>query len=286
MNFVAVDVETANADLASICAIGVVEFRAGAAGRSVHYLVDPEDEFDPVNTAIHGIDEHAILGAPKLSQVMPILAKVLADTVVVHHTHFDRVALSQASTRFGAAAPACRWLDSARVARRTWDWCADRGYGLASIAEHLGIAFRHHFAEDDARVAGEIVLRASRHTGLTIEQWFARVEQPIDLSRDGKRVRLSGDPSGVLYGENIAFTGALTMARVDAAQVAAKAGCNVQTGVTKDTTILVVGQQDIRVVGAAMKSIKHKKAEQLIARGQNLRIIGEHDFLSMIRRSV
>ena len=48
------------------------------------------------------------------------------------------------------------------------------GYGLASICGDLGIAFRHHDAVEDARAAGEIVLRACEHTGLDIDGWVGR----------------------------------------------------------------------------------------------------------------
>jgi DNA polymerase-3 subunit epsilon len=48
----------------------------------------------------------------------------------------------------------------------------------------------------------------------------------------------------------MAFTGALSMVRHDAAVAAANAGCQVEAGVTKHTTLLVVGDQDIsRLVG-------------------------------------
>ena len=48
-DFIALDVETANADFASICSIGFVHFRSGAVFKSLTILVDPEDEFDALN---------------------------------------------------------------------------------------------------------------------------------------------------------------------------------------------------------------------------------------------
>ena len=55
-------------------------------------------------------------------------------------------------------------------------------------------------------------------------------------------------------------------------------------GVTRDTTILVVGDQDIRVLAGHDKSSKHRKAEKLIREGYSIRIIGESDFLLTIER--
>lgn len=47
--------------------------------------------------------------------------------------------------------------------------------------------------------------------------------------------------------------------------------------------VLVVGDQDILKLAGHDKSIKHRKAEQLIANGQNIKIIGESDFKKLVK---
>jgi len=54
MNFSAIDIETANADKASICQIGLVTHENGVAVEEWRTYVDPEDYFDGINVAIHG----------------------------------------------------------------------------------------------------------------------------------------------------------------------------------------------------------------------------------------
>ena len=49
MDFVAVDVETANPDLASICQIGVVAFQGRSVKEAWETTVNPEDYFDDNN---------------------------------------------------------------------------------------------------------------------------------------------------------------------------------------------------------------------------------------------
>jgi hypothetical protein len=120
-DFLAVDVETANADMASICAIGLVHFKGGEIARKLTILIDPEDHFDPVNISIHGICPEDVAGKPTMREALPAVAAALQTTVVVHHTHFDRVALCRAAQKYGLSDPSCRWLDSARVARRCWE---------------------------------------------------------------------------------------------------------------------------------------------------------------------
>ena len=52
MNFIAIDVETANADMSSICQIGIAKFRDGKlSGEWVTYL-DPQTYFDEMNICL------------------------------------------------------------------------------------------------------------------------------------------------------------------------------------------------------------------------------------------
>jgi DNA polymerase-3 subunit epsilon len=53
--------------------------------------------------------------------------------------------------------------------------------------------------------------------------------------------------------------------------------------VTKKTTVLVVGDQDLRCTRGQEKNTKHRKAETMIAGGAPIRIVGESDFLLMVR---
>lgn len=282
MDFVAIDVETANPDLASICQIGIATVRSGVVVDQWSCLVDPEDYFDDINIKIHGIDEDRVRGAPTFADMYTDLRSRTANQVIVSHTSFDRAAVASAAKRYQLQLSTNVWLDSARVARRAWpDKYAVRGYGLANVASDLGITFRHHDAGEDARVAAEILLRACEAAALDLKGWIGRVALPIH-PETAAPIRREGNPEGPLYGETIAFTGALEIARREAADLAAAAGCNVESGVTKKTTLLVVGDQDVQKLAGHSKSSKHRKAETLIAKGQDIRILRETDFKTLI----
>lgn len=275
--FTVIDVETANADLESICQIGVARFEEGELRSDWESLVDPEDYFDPINVAIHGIDESRVANAPTFYDLYDELLSLLSGQVVVSHTHFDRVALHRACEQFELSSVTCTWLDSARVVRRAWpERYARAGYGLANVATDLGINYRAHDALEDARATGLIVLRAIESTGLSISDWLARVRTPILPGVSGADHEANSE--GALFGEVVCFTGALTIPRREAAGIAAAAGCVVGDGVTRDTTLLVVGDQDVRKLKGHKLSGKHRKAEQLISKGQQVRILTERDF--------
>jgi DNA polymerase-3 subunit epsilon len=276
LNFVCLDIETANADLASICQIGIAKFIDGDLTDEWSSLINPEDDFDPINISIHGISEEDVADAPKFPEVYSKLANFLISSICVSHTHFDRVSLTRAERKYGLIPIVTTWLDSATVARRTWLECASSGYGLAPVCKIIGYTFKHHDALEDAKAAGQVVLSAMARTGLDLDHWLVRVNQPIEgISREG-------NPEGAFYGEVLVFTGTLQIPRREAASLAASTGCSVANGVTAKTTLLVVGDQDITKLAGKSKSSKHIKAEQLVMKGQNIRIMKESDFRELV----
>ncbi|HEX3912715.1 MAG TPA: exonuclease domain-containing protein [Steroidobacteraceae bacterium] len=282
MDFVALDVETANSDMASICQIGLVDFHEGQVANSWEWLVDPEDYFNEINVSIHGINETTVLNKPKWPAVHPLIANIIQGRVVVSHTTFDRSSLRRVSEKYRIPADSCTWLDSARVVRRTWPECAQRGYGLADMASKLGIPFQHHNALEDARAAGEILLQAVAHSGISLFDWLSRSQIRMGALDGGADLHREGNPEGRLFGEAVVFTGALSVGRREAADLASEDGCEVLTSVTKRTTLLIVGDQDIKKLAGHEKSSKQRKAEQLIAEGQRIRILGESDFKKLL----
>jgi DNA polymerase-3 subunit epsilon len=282
MDFVVIDVETANADLSSICQVGIASFRDGGLAETWESLVNPEDYFSPINIAIHGIDENQVKDAPTWIEVLPQIASRMQNRIVVSHTPFDRLALARACDRSNLYPCECTWLDSARVVRRAWPEFSKAGYGLSNVAAHFGIDYRAHDALEDAQCAGFIFLRAVAETGLSPEQWIARAAEPIDPA--GHLHTRNGNPEGELCGEVLVFTGMLSIPRSEAADAAALAGCRVDANVTKHTTMLVVGDQDLRRLAGHEKSSKHMKAEHLIGEGQLIRILGESDFMRIVTR--
>lgn len=282
MDFAAIDVETANSDMASICQIGIAIFNNGLLTDKWSSLVNPEDYFDERNIEIHGITERHTKNAPTILELYPQLATLLTDKIIVSHTNFDRVSLSKSLNKYELPAIQGNWLDSARVARRTWPQCAQRGYGLSPVCKIINHEFNHHDAQEDAIACGQIIIAAINITGISAADWIKRTAQPINPNTTyNSKIQLTGNPEGDLAGETLVFTGELTIPRIEAAEIAAKIGCNVADKVTKKTTLLIVGEQDLKKLKGKEKSRKHLHAEELILKGQNIRILKESDFLAL-----
>lgn len=286
-DFVALDVETANEEFWSICQVGLAYFKNGELIKSWSSLVDPETYFDEFNIFIHGITERDVRKAPKLPEMVSTIRPILEGAIVVHHMPFDRIAFSRLAEHLRTDCIQCTWLDSARIARRTWEAVRQKGYGLSPLSEFLQIENpTHHNAENDAIVAGKIFLKAIADSQHSLEEWVGNSKSDFRLwgSSENKFKALAKndpDPNGMLYGEVVVFTGALSITRLEAAQMAYKLGCNIDEKVTQKTSILVVGDQDARRLAGYSKSSKHRKAEEYISEGLPIRIIGEKDFFEL-----
>ena len=283
MNFLCLDVETANESAASICQLGIACFidRLHKPDLDIDLYVDPEGYFLEELMEFHGISEESVIGALTFPQVHAILSDLLPGRVVLGHSHFDRVSLGQATAKYGLPSLTPTWLDTLRVARRAWpERRGNGGHGLRALANHCGIEFKHHSAIEDARCAGQVFLQACHVSGFSLEQWLTRVEQPVNIADP---LYPEGNPEGHLFGEIVVFTGQLSLSRGEMAKLAAVAGCRVDDGVTKHTTLVVVGIQDAMRLKGARVSSKHQKALDLIGKGKSLRIITESDLMLLLK---
>jgi DNA polymerase-3 subunit epsilon len=168
--------------------------------------------------------------------------------------------------------------------RHTWPRFSRRGYGLKNIAAWLGIPFDHHNAVEDARAAGEVVVRALGEKGVELAELLKMSKKSLGRFAD-KNVTRTGDPNGPLAGEVIVFTGSFSISRVEAADRAAAAGCGVAASVNSHTTILVVGKPSGAGKAPAGKGAKLRRAETLVADGFPVRILSEQEFLDLIEQA-
>jgi DNA polymerase III epsilon subunit family exonuclease len=176
-HFIAIDVETANADISSICQIGIVEFQDGKIINQWETLVNPSARFDAKNISIHGIHFDMVKDAPKFPEVHGKIQEWVKDKIVVTHTPFDQNSLNNASQKYGLPEILCTWIDSARVVRQQWEQFSQSGYGLPNITEYLGITYKAHSAMEDARVAGEVVLKAMEQSGNPLKKYIKRIHK-------------------------------------------------------------------------------------------------------------
>ena len=266
LDFVVIDVETACARVSSICQIGIVGFCDGREAFAWETLLDPCDEFHAMNTRIHGIGAHHVVGQPTFAEVYAAVDDHLSGRITVAHSYFDKGALAAACRVHDRTMIETTWLDSVRVAKRAWPALAN--HKLGGLARYLGIPHRHHDALSDARAAGWVIVKAIDHTGLSLAEWMAppRKAGPAPVAAS----------DGQLHGERVVIVGEARDG-VLAHRLAAR-GATIRSAIGKTTSLLVLARDEPML----WRDPQVAKADLARRSGQAIRIVLADSILSEI----
>lgn len=189
--FVVLDLETTGLTAARdrITEIGAVKVRGGEVLGELQTFVHPERPIPAAITAVTGITDAMVRGAPPIAAVAPTLRAFLGDAVLVaHNAGFDVGFLRAAFERTSDLGFDPTVIDTARLARRL---LRDevRNVRLATLAQHL--RSRHvpvHRALADARATVDVlhglIERAGSLGATTVEDL-----QELTRSRSDRRFR-------------------------------------------------------------------------------------------------
>jgi DNA polymerase-3 subunit epsilon len=305
LDFVALDVETANSERGSVCSFGLAVVEDGLVVRTENWLTRPParlDWFDGFNVALHGITPAMVEHAPAFDERLAQVLEVVGDQpVVAHNAAFDIGAIRQGCDAASLAWPELSYACTLVLSRRILSLLS---YRLPIVCEDLGISLLdHHQAGADAHAAARIALALAGRQGATsLEELASSVQvrlgrvKGVDWrgcahdSSGSPRPRYTldpdvhrrADPSHPLYGQVIVFTGALAIRRDDAWAAAASFGAMPEKGVSKRTTMLVVGDG---FAGDSVEQFQTGKAAKALhwqAKGHTIEVLTEGDFLEML----
>ena len=310
INFVAIDFETATFDRSSICQIGITEVIDGIPQTPKSWLVQPEDnEYDSWNIRIHGITPEDTKNSPSFPEVWEeVLPFVQNKVVVAHNTSFDMYALRDALDYNFMEYPTFDYFCTLRIAKYIVKGCYS--YSLDVVSKFLNLDFEgHHKADNDSLACAKLLLKCLEIDGSTLDDleekysfhrgkfapdtFIAHLSTAKGKSYSGANYKdyiktLQANPetideSNYFFGKSVCFTGTcLYGVRKELLQKVADVGGIPCDSVTAKTDVLVVGQQDYRVVGDSGMSGQQKKAFQLLEKGNDIEILSESEFLSRI----
>lgn len=295
LSFVAIDFETANPQRASVCAVGLTSVVDGTVVSAESWLIEPPTGLRFTNTFVHGIGPQHVVGAARWPETARRIESIAAGRPLVAYSAFDKSVYDAANTMTGTPDPGLTFLDALQVARGHCDLASHR---LPLVAAHLGLpAFSHHDAGADALACASIVLRIADEVGAaTVAELWASAPAVAPVSggprwtttrkADLPQPSVEADPDHPLYGEVVCFSGDLgSYSRPEAQRVVASLGATVSNGVTKKTTLVVMGGFDAsRLRAGESLSSKVVRAQALAASGQSIEIVTEKAFLELVAR--
>jgi DNA polymerase-3 subunit epsilon len=276
-DFIALDVETANERMTSICQIGLSIVENGETVKQVGVYINPQDYFK--NTPIHGIDATMVKNSPTFPEALVELRPYLSGRRVVHHTHFDRVALQQTADFYHVDLPEMYLFDSARIARACIPRYHDKGYGLKDLCKDYRICQeRIHDALDDSRVLAQALLAIFAESNASFQSW----ESPIVTNRVNNNTHQG---EGLLHGVEISIARKLKRSIEELSQlISDNAGTYVETPTSNTTFVLLPKNRSVDKVSVDPNK-KEKSTLELINTSAQTTFLNENNFYDYVDRT-
>lgn len=297
MRWAAFDFETANERRDSACAIGVAFVDDGQITGAGSWLIRPQTPtFNPFNIGIHGISASDVADAPEFDAVWRELwPRLEGRTLFAHNAPFDIGVLRASFDTYGMHHPEFDYFCTLALSRLVWPGLMN--HKLPTVAGHVGFSFNHHDPEADAVAAAKIGLAALDRVGVaSIDELGVRLKRPLlktfgaqrqssvqshDASPFSSVPTVSEiDEENPFFGKCVVITGTLEdFTRAEATQEMVRRGATVGGSVNKKTDVLVIAEQDPSRFGGAQVSSKVSKARELAARGIDIELISEDEFV-------
>ena len=313
MDFIAVDFETPNTRHNSICSAGITLVRNSDIIWTRSFLINPNDEFDSRNIAVHGITSSEVSSSPSFSDVWNEVGYLFKHyAVVMHNAPFDFSVLKKTSNRESVSLPAmdifctmCLWQEN---------FPDFQHYSLNAIADHLNIPLNHHDAASDSLATAKIMLfllndeQYSIHTRINTES-HQYSENPIRSNvdstesngdnsiRDDSIWRTIGGSGDMVQPELPYYSGPICVAgnkfgltgshpqitRTEIINYIENNGGSYSNSISRKTRYLIVGSEDKAIVkNTEGKSGKIKKTEELLSQGADIKYININDFVNLM----
>ncbi|MBS6701484.1 MAG: hypothetical protein KH284_07755 [Clostridiales bacterium] len=308
-----IDFETANGQRDSACSVGLYlkEFQLDHVICKKEILINPHCKFNGFNTYVNGITAEMVANCPDFRAAYTEICSLIdKDTlVVVHNASFDISVLRRSCERYGLTSPKLSFICTLQMARKVIP--ALPSYSLDYLADHLGLGeFNHHNALEDAKMcallfdflmdtcgcetrkqlekkeiifAGELDDAKAVYIPCRTNKVEGQQRSHTNRSAVSIEIHEHIDPDHPFYQKTVVFTGHLkSMTRDTAKKMIAAVGGIPGSAVTSDTNYLVCGYQDAYHLYGKDKSSKTIKAEEYAAKGYDIQIINEVDFLELL----
>ncbi len=285
--YIVLDLETTGLDPSfdEIIEIAAIRFANGEKVAEFTTLVKPDKKIDEYITQLTGITNLMVKNAPKIDKVLPELMNFLSDSVIIaHNANFDINFLYDNSIFCMNKPFPNDFIDTMRISRRLFK---DIRHRLVDLANEFEISVDvQHRATADCEITQKVYEYMRNHcneNGIDLTAYLKLSHgKSFDLA-DFKPGTEEIDSTHPIYGMAVCFTGTLEKyQRKEALQIVTNLGGIPTDSVTKNTNILVLGNNDYCSSIKDGKSNKQKKAEELILKGHDLIIISEKTFYDML----
>ncbi len=286
-DYVVIDLETTglSPEFDEIIEVSALRFKDDTLIETFSTLVKPERKIPEFITALTGISNDMVSNSPRIKRVLEDLKSFLSidDIIMGYNVNFDINFLYENYEIEFNEPFRNNFVDVLRIAKRLESSLPD--HKLETLSSYYGVKSIHHRAEADCDTCQKCYMKLKEKAIAeygSVEE-FSKRYYSVLKAKDIQATTDVFDEEHPFFGKTVVFTGALEqMVRKDAMQLVVNLGGIVGDGVTSKTNYLVLGNLAYSANVKGDKSSKLKKAEVLIAKGQDLKIIPESVFYDII----
>lgn len=311
-DYIALDIETTgfNRKNDRIIEIAAIRYQYGQEVSRFDTLVNPGIPLPPEIAKLTGITQEELNDSPRLEEIGDDFLRYVGSLPVIGHNiaSFDVPFLSaQLSTEFSNPV-----IDTLIMASKVFELLPSHKLEALNAYLHLDSKGAHR-ALADVETANQLLWACLAPRRYESEIYHAFLDHLLSTPADRAPGRTptprrrqstkyakkfecakidihsivpSDDAAGVacpLQGKSIVFTGELSIPREEAYQMAVDAGAVLKSSVSKKVSYLVVGKQNLALVGSDGMSTKEARAREINLSGAaKIEIINEEQFLALI----
>lgn len=283
-DFTVIDLETTglSPSIDSIIEIAAYKVRNNKIVDTYQQLINPEISISPFISDLTGITNDMVVDKPTLNQIIDDLYDFLKEEILLgHNIHFDLNFLYDNFLKHKNIILNNDYTDTLRISRIVFP--EFQSHGLSALCEELNInREKAHRAKFDALATLEIYNICKNEDSNNQSSFEFISKRDTRRAKDFSASYNNDNASGLFKGVFV-FTGKLDkMTRKEAWGLVLENNGQIADDVTLKTDYLVFGNTAYQQQVYGTKSRKMKKAQDLILKGHEIKIISEEEFEELI----
>lgn len=274
-DYVVLDLETTGLSYEKdeIIEVGILKVRNNKIIEKYEQLIHPQKSISQTITDLTGITNEMVKDAPTINEVKDKIRNFINDDVILgHNVTFDISFLQCIYDHFDND-----YLDTLHFSRRAFNGIDN--YQLTTLVKTFHLTNNEHRALADCY--------ATKDLYDYIVKKFDSIENLYKNDRNSKQNKLDVhilkkiniEKDNLLNGKNCIITGNLSkMSKKTGNEIILQCGGTIQKSVNKKVNIVIIGINPY----SDKKTAKHIKAQEMIAKGQEIKLISENKFYKMI----
>ena len=259
--------------------VGILRIRNNEIVDEYNTFTKPNFGIDEYITKLTGITNEMVNNMPTFKSLKNEIIDFIGDDIILgHNTSFDIAFIQKKFEQEYNN----EYIDTLQLSRKVYP--NFENHKLTHLAEKLGFPRDSHRSIEDCITTKKLydTIKAKlNNENISLESLFYS-KHSINVKDIESNIDVI-DENNFFYNKHCVFTGTLEkMTRKEAMQLVVNNGGILDNSVTKTTNYLILGNNDYCKSIKNGKSTKHKKAEQLKLKGQDIEIIDEMTFYDLI----